>query len=209
LRTACSTTPTSGCRPSQRRLCACRSRRKQTVCRSRPTSPLLPTVPIGMCAQRVRAQRQVAASNNTPTSLPTPCHTYESTYTLPHLRVYLHPATPTSLPTPCHTCHCHLMGAQSADGWGGACAWRVLTGEGGCRRRVWTTGLEWNLDGQEASALSFGTFISTSNRICAQVLAIPRPPHRPHVPRHMWPYQSLHAARMPLSCPILALLCMA
>eukprot|EP00277_Geminigera_cryophila_P017218 CAMPEP_0179439846 /NCGR_PEP_ID=MMETSP0799-20121207/23462_1 /TAXON_ID=46947 /ORGANISM="Geminigera cryophila, Strain CCMP2564" /LENGTH=306 /DNA_ID=CAMNT_0021222637 /DNA_START=177 /DNA_END=1094 /DNA_ORIENTATION=+ len=52
-----------------------------------------------------------------------------------------------------------------AKGLGRSCGLIPLAGPA---RRVWTTGLEWNLDGQEASALSFGTFISTSNRICAQ-----------------------------------------
>jgi len=36
----------------------------------------------------------------------------------------------------------------------------------GPAQRVWTSGLEWNLDGLSAACLSFGHFISTSNRIC-------------------------------------------
>ena len=37
-------------------------------------------------------------------------------------------------------------------------------------RRVWTRGLEWDLDGQSTSSLTFGQFISTSNRICSEVV---------------------------------------
>lgn len=35
----------------------------------------------------------------------------------------------------------------------------------GPAKRVWTSGLEWDLDGADASSLTFGQFISTSNRI--------------------------------------------
>lgn len=38
----------------------------------------------------------------------------------------------------------------------------------GPAERVWTRGLEWDLDGQSTSSLTFGQFISTSNRICSE-----------------------------------------
>jgi hypothetical protein len=47
---------------------------------------------------------------------------------------------------------------------------------GGSGRRVWTRGLEWNLDGREHSSLTFGLFISTSNRICPNVSPVPMSP---------------------------------
>ena len=44
-------------------------------------------------------------------------------------------------------------------------------------RRVWTSGLEWDLDGADASSLTFGQFISTSNRIRPHVSSpAPHPP---------------------------------
>jgi len=89
----------------------------------------------------------------------------------------------------CHSCAfataVHLRVHSRRGALGLVCARRSELGPG---RRVWTSGLEWNLDGLSAACLSFGHFISTSNRICGHVSSRPlAPPTRPLRPRSSRP----------------------
>lgn len=85
----------------------------------------------------------------------------------------------------CHSCAfataVHLRVHSRRGALGLVCARRSELGPG---RRVWTSGLEWNLDGLSAACLSFGHFISTSNRICGHVSSRPLAPSvlAPHDP---------------------------